>query len=398
MRGFSYGWAVAFAAASVGHCLGDIVIDPDGVGAVDVRRGGGVLLVNPLPSSLNLNGMIIGRDGPGALLVDGGSVLQLGGFQASGLSMSTGSPGDAELIVRGEGSLVTTTRLFAGSFAESVIRVEDGGALELTSASRVGLGAEGTTLIRIDGPGSSGFAFDLLLGQGGLGRLEVVNGASFELTDAPGLGLFLGDGFGALANSRGEVLVEGPGSRVFAGGRFDMGTRLLTPAPADVVVVRGGLLEAREATSYEAAVLTFGVSGRDDADAIGRFAFRELTINGSGLRVELLDAFVPVAGDRFDIMDGTITGTFGTITASALDDGLRWDFSSLYRDGEVGVIEDLPVQAFAVPTDRFTFADVVAFLRDFDAGGPLGDLAPPFGEFTMADLTEFMHQAMSCCP
>ena len=67
-----------------------------------------------------------------------------------------------------------------------------------------------------------------------------------------------------------------------------------------------------------------------------------LDINSTTLRVTLLNGFMPVVGDRFDILNwGSITGTFGTIDTSAavLQGSLVWDTSQLYITGELIIVD-----------------------------------------------------------
>ena len=91
-----------------------------------------------------------------------------------------------------------------------------------------------------------------------------------------------------------------------------------------------------------------------------------LTILGTTLEIVLFNGFVPVLGDRFDILDwGSITGTFGTIDTSAavLPAPLVWDTSQLYITGEVIVdvqrLEDGDLAPWENPDGEINAADVL---------------------------------------
>ncbi len=60
--------------------------------------------------------------------------------------------------------------------------------------------------------------------------------------------------------------------------------------------------------------------------------------SGATLSVALIDDFLPMLGDEFDILDfSSITGEFTTYSLPALGDGLAWDTSGIYTDGTIGV-------------------------------------------------------------
>lgn len=82
-----------------------------------------------------------------------------------------------------------------------------------------------------------------------------------------------------------------------------------------------------------------------------------LTIQGAQLRVVLLDPFVPVAGDRFEVLRfGTLAGSgFSAVDVSqaVLPAALEWDTSELMVSGELVVSavpqrESVPVPAWAL--------------------------------------------------
>ena len=71
----------------------------------------------------------------------------------------------------------------------------------------------------------------------------------------------------------------------------------------------------------------------DFLDVVG-----DVSLNGL-LDVSLIDSFVPVSGNTFDILDwGTLSGTFDLINLPGLSAGLDWDESNLYTTGEISVV------------------------------------------------------------
>jgi hypothetical protein len=64
-----------------------------------------------------------------------------------------------------------------------------------------------------------------------------------------------------------------------------------------------------------------------------------MAVAGGTLSVVLINAFVPQAGNAFDIFDwnGGLTGTFATVSLPPLNVGLVWDTSDLYVGGTIVV-------------------------------------------------------------
>ena len=69
--------------------------------------------------------------------------------------------------------------------------------------------------------------------------------------------------------------------------------------------------------------------------------YDQLTITGSAsldgtLSVSLINGYVPAAGSTFRLFDGTIGGTFATVSLPAVS-GMRWDTSVLNSNGILGI-------------------------------------------------------------
>ena len=108
-----------------------------------------------------------------------------------------------------------------------------------------------------------------------------------------------------------------------------------------------------------------------------------LSLSGT-LAVSLIDDFVPVAGQAFDILDwGTLSGTFASINLPTLA-GLSWNTSQLYTNGE------LSLAAAGLPGDyngngTVDAADYVLWRN----GGPLANEVDNPGTVNAQDYTEW---------
>jgi len=64
-------------------------------------------------------------------------------------------------------------------------------------------------------------------------------------------------------------------------------------------------------------------------------------ILGGRLDVQLIDGFVPKAGDTFDLLDwAKLVGQFDAVHLPTLPNGLVWNATSLYTTGEIGVVPE----------------------------------------------------------
>jgi autotransporter-associated beta strand protein len=79
---------------------------------------------------------------------------------------------------------------------------------------------------------------------------------------------------------------------------------------------------------------------------LSRTESNELNVGGlfnlsGSLRLTLEEGVELMAADSFQIFDfGTLSGTFATINAPTLEEGLNWDFSKLYTDGVIVVVPE----------------------------------------------------------
>jgi hypothetical protein len=92
-----------------------------------------------------------------------------------------------------------------------------------------------------------------------------------------------------------------------------------------------------------------------------------ITINGvinlgGTLSVTTINGFAPAAGDRFDLFEGAMAGTFSNVVLPGLGPGLVWDVSELYSAGVISVLP-VPEPTFAVAALAAATAAVSAARR-----------------------------------
>lgn len=121
---------------------------------------------------------------------------------------------------------------------------------------------------------------------------------------------------------------------------LDLGDRLALPA-GQVLTVSGGYAQRADGTLLLRLAGAAGSAG--SRVAVGSAA----TLAGT-LRVELVDGFAPVAGDRFTLMTwASRSGAFATLDLPPLASGLAWSLGASAADL---VLECVPVQVNQPPT------------------------------------------------
>ena len=103
----------------------------------------------------------------------------------------------------------------------------------------------------------------------------------------------------------------------------------IAPGDSQGVLQFGGnlMLLAGASMDYE-----LDMPGSGDELQVGGLA----TLNGT-LNVGLSSGFTPSAGQSFDLINGTKTGSFSQINLPTLDNGLQWNTSNLYSTGTISV-------------------------------------------------------------
>jgi hypothetical protein len=235
------------------------------------------------------------------------------------LAASGGSTTNATLNVQGSGSSVTQSG---------------------TSPLLVGHSTTGTATLNI-GTTSSGAVFTTGLGSTIINKTGTVIVGGTSTTGS------------LIAN--GNVMIDGgklqvgPGSGVLlAGGTFLMLSNAGTLKGSGNIfgeVVNGGVVAPGLSPG------TLPISGNYTQNSTGVLqielssaaSYDRLLVNGKAslggtLAVSLIDGFVPVAGNSFDILDwGTRSGTFATPNLPPLPGGLQWNTLQLYTSGILSV-------------------------------------------------------------
>ena len=188
------------------------VEDQSGIGIVGYRGAAGLVMVEG-PGSLwqhhGGDGISVGNGGTGTLAISsGGKVISR--ELSVGRLMRQPSTGNGLVTVDGFGSLLSTSGLTVGKQGTGQILLTNGAKLINTNQfnGNTVLGVEQGSYGRllVDGMGTQWIdsSKTLLVGFNGVGNLEIRNGA--VVTNGSVV-------LGRQSNSRGEVIVDGPGSR-----------------------------------------------------------------------------------------------------------------------------------------------------------------------------------------
>jgi hypothetical protein len=110
-----------------------------------------------------------------------------------------------------------------------------------------------------------------------------------------------------------------------------------------------GTAEFGSLAMLDTTLLIMEIAGRNAGQFDHITVTGELIFDGI-LDIRLLNGFMPIDGDAFDLFDwGSAQGQFDQVLLPTLDPGLAWDLSRLYLDGTVAVL-DPPITAdFAAP-------------------------------------------------
>ncbi len=264
--------------------------------------------------------------GGGGITVAGGATLQ--------------AAGQVNRAVTGPGTVTATGELFIGNVTQSG-QFNQGGAPGVGGTLNVGSNA--VILLSAD---------TAILGSqtslGASGSLTTLNGA--QLGNATSLdntkvltatgnaavnGNFVNNGVVNGPTGSGQELtftqfVKGAGSTT---GNIEYAGSYQVGNSPNVVSAQNVLFDTTSSLIMELAGTTPG-SGYDQLDISG-----QATLNGA-LDVELLDGFMPSAGQSFDILSGPTTGVFSQISLPALNNGLHWNTSNLYASGTISVVPE----------------------------------------------------------
>jgi T5SS/PEP-CTERM-associated repeat protein len=324
-------------------------------GSVGLEFGtSGVVTVRGVGSTWTNSGILtIGDRGMGALTIEAGAhVSSLQAILGRDDEFSTGT-----VTVTGAGSTWTSGLLDVGFAGSGVLNITGGGSIS-NGFANVGThsGARGDVVV--DGLGSTWTVMaELTIGAGALGGPEDT--------------LIVSDG-GAV--SAGGLIVN-PGGTVAGNGTlsaFVVNHGVVSPGlnPGALAGVSPGPLDVDGNYRQEAeGRLTIRLGGASPGSGFDQLQVTgAVTLNGT-LSVAFANAFIPSAGNVFDILDwGSLTGAFSTIQLPLLAAGLNWDTSHLYTSGVLTIVSSqLPGDFdhdFDVDAD-----DLVQWRGDFGLSG-----------------------------
>jgi hypothetical protein len=183
------------------------------------------------------------------------------------------------------------------------------------------------------------------LHSGGAGELEITQGS--DLAGNSSASVVLADGTLRLSNTSGSALGD-------AGLTMDAGALRGNGSTAGAVTVGAGAVVApgNSVGTLGFGSLTLNADSICEVEITGASSNDKLNVAGAlvanGKMKITLSGYAPVAGNSFDIADGTITGapTFD-FTSAVLTAGLLWDTTQFATDGTIRVISADPYIAWA---------------------------------------------------
>ncbi|MAT69608.1 MAG: hypothetical protein CMJ58_08795 [Planctomycetaceae bacterium] len=212
--------ATALSVVPSGPACGQLTVDPDGVGAVDVTLGG-TPLANPLPAFVvdPTAAAAVGTSGAGAFEAAGGSFLQTGALTIGGahaddaLVRVTDAVTLWQIPTEAEGG----DDLTVSGAVSAVLSLMAGGRMTVGDNATLGATAEQTGQVQVDGAGSRLTIVDeLLVGDAGAGWVEITGGGRIDADE-----LTVADE----TSGSGTVQITGPDSRLSIAGTAVIGDR-----------------------------------------------------------------------------------------------------------------------------------------------------------------------------
>jgi len=295
--------------AITGGLFNSGLVTGNGVLAADLRNTGTGRFHVGAGKSVALIGATHTNSGAGRIEVDGGALAIDGGL-LNGLGAT---------VVTNAGTLTTggmLTNTGKVSARDSTLRFNAG----LTNSGLFELGGAADVFGSVSNDSAGRIVVEPLATARFHG--SVVNAGEIRSEFAAAV-RYLGDVSGA-----GDF--TGPGIVTFLAG-MSPGT-----SPARITFEGDAIFEHASLLTIELGGLRRG----DDYDAID--VAGTLDLRGGTLRVVLVDGFIPVVGNHFDILDwGVLQGTFGILE---LPDGIVWNLASLYATGEIAVAVPEPSQ------------------------------------------------------
>jgi hypothetical protein len=287
----------------------------------------GIETVNLSSNGLAQLGHTTWLNGSGTLNAANGVSLGAGGNIVGGGTINARVAASTGSVIRAWGDLALGKASSPVGFASDGELYTDAFTVTLFDSNQAVLGS--LTQIGYDGiiPGTLTAANGLVVDFGrnlvGLGTVNSTN----SLAKATIInGAVEGNGTGLLLTG----FIKGVGT--YAGNVTFGGTYSPGLSPASVSLENLNLL-----STSTLLVELAGTSPGSQYDVINLSGVGNLS---GTLDVDLLGGFTPQFGDSFDILNGTTTGTFGTLSLPSLSGGLSWDTSGLYSNGVISVVPE----------------------------------------------------------
>jgi len=325
----------------------------------NVSGGNGKMLVSGAGSTFNGTGnLFVGNSGLGNLAISNGGATMTGGNGYIG----NASNSNGTVQVDGVGSAwINTGNLYVGNFGKGNLTISNGGNVTNFNGY-IGNGPVSNLTAGSGGPGGN-FAGSSLANDkssdifiiiiGGLpsvqrdtvvvdgagsswsnsGNLSVGNSGNGNLTISNGGNVTSNGGYvGNLSGSNGIVNIMGNNSIWTNNGTLTIGSG----GVGSLAISSGGMLITQNLTLGLNSTLQLTLDGVLGVLYTPISVTNNLATGGS-LDLSLASGFTPAFGNVFDLFQagGIISNVFNGVILPYLSNGLDWDLSQLYADGDI---------------------------------------------------------------
>jgi hypothetical protein len=182
---------------------------------------------------------------------------------------------------------------------------------------------------------------DLEIGELGSGTFTQSGGtatisSNVFVGDSPGTGLLNISGTGQFSVVGSLIVDNSTANRVtLNGGSLSAGSLTC----GGILAVTKGLVNVGAMTLNSTSILDIGLGGASRGADYGAVIDSGSLGLGGALQVSLVNGFLPVAGNTFDILDwSTLSGTFSSVTLPTLNGRIVWKSSQLFTNGTLSVV------------------------------------------------------------
>jgi autotransporter-associated beta strand protein len=300
---------VAGTTTTIGTTGGGII---SGTGSILTKNGAGTLVLGGTAANTYTGGTIVNS---GTVTANKSSAFGTGYLAVNGGIVNLAANSQTVTTFTNAGTINGTATLTASShwLQAGTVNVSLGGA----SAALTKLGGGTATLTGANSYGGNTTVSAGTLALSGSGSIvssviAIAAGATFDVSGVTGYSLGAGQSIQGQGTVTGNVTANGtvsPGSSI---GTLTFNGNLTLAGTAQMEIDRG---------AGQTADLVIGTS----------------VAEGGTLNVVNIGAPL-VAGDLFNLIDGTLSGAFTTMNLPTLDGGLDWDTSDLATGGTIQVV------------------------------------------------------------